>query len=242
MTLITINVIMESQTNFYSYRAGEVPLIKRIENENNDDDEVLGFKDSVPVIVSKQKPQSKTLTLKTDTTTGKTFIVVNGKKVEVMKVKKSVERALKKQPPQPSMVMRVANLKTNKSGPSSVVLKKTKDIQTSTDGLVETTSVAVQTNDEEEIIVSSKDEGGFEDFKSNYITGKDVIMGNGPKCPKILSNFKLTLSSEPFPVNKVIHLTPQMELPRPITRKEQILQLIKHDYSQCLNFDISGNM
>lgn len=238
---------MESkQINFYSYHAGEVPQIKHVENDG--EVPVLGFKDSVPVVVvnNKQLKQqsAKTLIVQTDSTSGKKFILVNGKKVEVKEVMKVKKRVIDKPPP-PSGVVVI----NRAAGQQSVVVDKTKsDAKTSTDGLVQTKDVGVQTeliapkllvaqSGIERTITEANREIADPEEDDGYIIREDVRMGFGPKCPTPRINY---FDEEISTISKIC--LPYTSSSSHATRKERLMELIKYDYSECGNFDTSGNM
>lgn len=236
---------MESQTTFCSYHAGEVPPVKHFETD--DEAALLGFRNSVAVVVPTKKPPQtpaaappKKLVLQTDTTSGKKFFVVNGKRVEVKEVVKVKQKpsgvATKTQPT--AMKMVVVGKTTAK--------KQVNNVQTCTDGLVHTRNVSVQTEtgDFEKVHKQPIKVEHTSDLADDegVIIREDVRMGQGPRCPTPrVNHFRereavLPMKAPSPPIHKPP--TPQ----KPTTRKEQLLQLIKKDYAECVNFDLTGNM
>lgn len=214
--------------SFYSYYAGEAPPVKRVESDY--EVPVVGFKDSVPVVVPKMKPaqqqtpvKPKTVVVQTDSASGKKFIVVNGKRVEVkevIKVKKNV----------PLPVTPAAGVV--KSG--AAVVKKTCDAQTSTDDLFEQKTVSVQTEeprDSKQVDFYENDEG--------FIIREDVKMGDGPKCPTPQRTNYYDKLEQPLQESVVTKSLPSS---RPSTREALIMQYIQRDYQECQSFDPFGNM
>lgn len=220
-----------SQTNLYSIRG------KRIESD--EEVPVLGFKDNVAVVLQKQKTQPKQVIVQTDILSGKKFILVNGKRVEVkeiVKVKKAVDKSL-------GLKVVLMNKPEQKSN------KKSTDVETSTDNLIEMKSVSVQTDFEEQQQqppppptqspkeVPQSFQIDFGEDNSGYIIGEDVRMGNGPKCPSP----RIYHYCEQY-VSPVKNTTGTLLSGKPLTRKEQILQLIQQDYKECVKYDECGHM
>lgn len=209
----------QSRMSFYSYHAGEVPLVRRVDTDY--ELPVVGFKNNLAVVVAKKKtPPPKTLVMQTDAVSGKKFLVVKGKRVEVkevMKVKKKVT----------AMPLVLVDKTTT--------IKKTSDAQTSTDDLFEHRTIAVQTECVEEETNENYD-FEFSEREGDYIIREDVAMGQGPKCPTPQNNYYLQFQMPP-------PLPPSQNLAvKPNTREEQIMAIIKRDFEDCENFDRSGNM
>lgn len=209
-------------------------MVRRAENDY--DLPVLGFKNGIPLVA---KPKgAKTVVVQTDANTGKKFVVVQGKRVEVkevMKVKKKADKGTviymnrQVQPP-PLTLLR------------SLRSPRTCTVETSTRDLLQSRHVGVQTEKHCESRGNCSDRIYQEVEEPRIVANplivrEDVSLGQGPRCPTPI----LTRPCEP------IRLSPQMDRkPRPALRansgqslpKEQILR----DFEECENFDTSGNM
>lgn len=210
----------QSCTSFYSYHTGEVPAVKRIETDY--ELPVLGFKNSIAVVMPKERPP-KTVVLQMDSVSGKKYIMVKGKKVEV-------------------------KVKTN-SPQSAKQVRRTRDVETSTNDLYEQTSVAVQTDEKQtpEEVLKQKTRTPVRATTIEYemceeddglIIREDVKMGQGPKCPTPRNNYYDMFDNLAF---SIAPISPFLNMNRK-TREQQILQCIMQDFEGCEAYDHSGNM
>lgn len=172
---------MESRSCFSCYHAGDVPPAKEAEGSYHLP--LLGFRNKIPVL---QKPpvvvSTKALVLKTDPSSGKKFIEVKGKRVELTQVKRTIKK--------------------NEAGNSKVMyVKKTnrRDVSTSTD-LSVSKDVCVQT-----------DPPPLEEYLDGPLI-RDVRMGQGPRCPTPRVDYdfeKFPLVSQPQEV--AVRINPLIE-------------------------------
>lgn len=227
---------MESRPQFGCYHAGELPPVEH--TETDEEAALLGFKGRFPVVLPREKPQPKKVMLQTDTASGKKFIVVNGKRVEVKEVVRVKQKA-DKPPASKVFVM-------NKS-PGQRVVKKMNNVETCTEDLVQMKSVCVQTDGDFVCLPKPQqkqeqkvdDQGELPEDDDGYIIREDVRMGQGPKCPTPWVN---RYAEEVAPLKVPSPSKPSTAVAKPCTRKERLLQLIKQDYAECVNYDATGNL